>query len=206
MQWRCPGGRIPGRQSRAWPCSRLYVLAVHFQFQVHSGWATDASTVPAVATALLLPPGVGMLIAGIGLLTYTVSTGGRHRLGLKGLFNTGSAMLAVGAAAHLASALGGPTLLTSGSGWTALPVAVLASTAYYLVSAATVAGAVALDQRRSDLDGAARKDRRQGPGRDRPWVSGLHVGGRADGCARPVAGAGAAGRAGVPGQKDHGSR
>ena len=124
----------------------LYVLAVHFQFQVHSGWATDASTVPAVATALLLPPGIGILIAGIGLLTYTVS---RRRLGLKGLFNTGSAMLAVGAAAHVASALGGPTQLTSESGWAALPVAVLASTVYYLVSAATVAGVVALDQRRS---------------------------------------------------------
>src|ERR1700674_2606094 len=123
----------------------LYVLAVHFQFQVHSGWATDASTVPAVATALLLPPGIGMLIAGIGLLIYTVS---RRRLGIKGIFNAASAMLAVGAAAHLASVLGGPTLLTSGSGWTALPVAVLASTAYYLVSAATVAGAVSLDQRR----------------------------------------------------------
>src|SRR5579859_2345503 len=124
----------------------LYILAVHFQFQVHSGWATDASTVPPVATALLLPPGIGMLVAGIGLLTYTIS---RRRLGLKGIFNAASAMLAVGIAGHLASALGGPTLLTSGSGWTALPAAVLASTAYYLVSATTVAGAVALDQRRS---------------------------------------------------------
>ena len=35
----------------------LYVIAVHFLFTVHSGWITDASTVPAVATALLLPPG-----------------------------------------------------------------------------------------------------------------------------------------------------
>src|ERR1700716_1216367 len=96
----------------------MYVLAVHFQFQVHSGWATDASTVPAVATALLLQPGIGMLVARAGLLTYTI---GRRRLGLKGIFNAASAMLAVWAAAHLASALGGPTLLTSGSGWTALP-------------------------------------------------------------------------------------
>src|SRR5579859_229625 len=127
----------------------MFVLAVHFQFQVHSGWYTDASTVPAVATALLFPPGVGMLIAGIGLLAYTISTGSRHRLGLKGLFNTGSAMLAVGAAAHLASVLGGPTLLTSGPAWTAVPIAVLVSTAYYLVSAATVAGVLALDQQRS---------------------------------------------------------
>src|SRR6202165_5795553 len=51
----------------------LYVLAVHFQFQVHSGWLTDASTVPAVATALLLPPGIAVVVAGIGLLTYAAS-------------------------------------------------------------------------------------------------------------------------------------
>src|SRR5260221_10187851 len=57
----------------------MYVLAVHFQFQVHSSWATDASTVPAVATALLLPPGIGIVVACIGLLTYAIS---RRRLGL----------------------------------------------------------------------------------------------------------------------------
>src|SRR6266581_2335928 len=123
----------------------MYIVAVHFQFQVHSGWATDASTVPAVATALLLPPGIGMVMAGVGLLAYAVS---RRRLGLKSVFNAASAMLAVGAAAHVASTHGGPGLLTGGSGFTALPVAVLASMAYYLISATTVAGAVALDQRR----------------------------------------------------------
>src|SRR5213080_4484482 len=74
----------------------LYVIAVHFLFTVHSGWITDASTVPAVATALLLPPGIVMLIAGVSLVTYAVS---RRRLGLKGLFNAASAMLAVGCAA-----------------------------------------------------------------------------------------------------------
>src|SRR5579859_7989797 len=124
----------------------LYILAVHFQFQVHSGWTTDASTVPAVATALLLPPGIVMLIAAISLLSYSVH---RRRLGLKGIFNAASAMLAVGSAAHIATYLGGPTELTNGTGWTALAAAVLASISYYLVSASTVAGAVALDQRRS---------------------------------------------------------
>src|ERR1700731_4687966 len=74
----------------------LYVIAVHFLFTVHSGWITDASTVPAVATALLLPPGIVMLIAGISLVTYAVS---RRRLGVKGMFNAASAMLAVGSAA-----------------------------------------------------------------------------------------------------------
>jgi diguanylate cyclase (GGDEF)-like protein/PAS domain S-box-containing protein len=123
----------------------LYVVAVHFQFKVHSGWTTDASTVPAVATALILPPGLGMLISGVGLLTYAVS---RRRLGLKGLFNTASAMLAVWAAAHLSDLFGGPTEITSG-GWGALPAAVLASVTYYLVSATTVARVVSLDQRRS---------------------------------------------------------
>src|SRR5712692_3151611 len=124
----------------------LYVIAVHFLFTVHSGWVTDASTVPAVATALLLPPGIVMLIAGLSLVIYAVS---RRRLGLKGLFNAASAMLAVGSAAHIATFLGGPTELTNGSGWTALAAAVLASMAYYLVSVTTVAGVVALDQRRS---------------------------------------------------------
>ena len=122
-----------------------YVCAVQFQFQVHSGWATDASTVPAVATALLLPPGVGIPIACAGLLIYCIQRG---RWGLKGAFNTASAMLAVGSAAHVSTMLGGPTELTSGAGWTALPVVVLASVAYYLVSVTTVAGAVALDSRR----------------------------------------------------------
>src|SRR5438132_10460954 len=61
----------------------LYIIAVHFLFTVHSGWVTDASTVPAVATALLLPPGIVMLIAGLSLITYAVS---RRRLGLKGFF------------------------------------------------------------------------------------------------------------------------
>src|SRR5712691_1362561 len=124
----------------------LYVIAVHFLFTVHSGWITDASTVPAVATALLLPPGIVMLIASLSLVIYAVS---RRRLGLKGLFNAASAMLAVGCAAHIATFLGGPTELTNGSGWTALAAAVLASMAYYLVSVTTVAGVVALDQRRS---------------------------------------------------------
>jgi hypothetical protein len=83
--------------------------------------------------------------AGLGLLSTAVS---RRRLGVKGLFNAGSAMLAIGTAAHVSALLGGETLLTSGSGWTALPMAILASVAYYVVSATTVAGAVALDRLR----------------------------------------------------------
>src|SRR3979411_306580 len=84
----------------------LYVIAVHFKFKVHSGWTTDASTVPAVATALLLPPGLVLLIAGVSLVPYSV---GRRKLGLKGLFNAASAMLAVGTAAHISTLLGGPS-------------------------------------------------------------------------------------------------
>src|SRR5260370_303126 len=57
-------------------------------------------------------------------------------------------MLAVGAAAQLARVFGGPTELTSGTGWSALPEALLASMAYYVISVTTVAGVVALDQRR----------------------------------------------------------
>src|ERR1700682_5334006 len=105
----------------------LVVLAVHFQFQVHSGWATDASTVPAIATALLLPPGIGMLIAGVGLVSYAAV---RRRLGLNALFKAASAILAVGSAAHLATLLGGPTLLDNSTSWTALPAAIVVSLAY----------------------------------------------------------------------------
>jgi diguanylate cyclase (GGDEF)-like protein/PAS domain S-box-containing protein len=123
----------------------LFVVAVHFQIQIHSGWATDASTVPAVATALLLPPGIGMLMACASLLTNTA----RRGFGLKVAFNAASSMLAVGCAAHLATFLGGPSQMTIGSGWLALPAVTLASTAYYLVSVTTVGSVVALDQRRS---------------------------------------------------------
>ena len=124
----------------------MYIVSVHFRFKVHSGWSTDASTVPAVATALLLPPGIGMPIACAGLLVYGAT---RRKLGLKAAFNAASAALSVGAAAHIASMLGGPTMLTQPSGWAALPTAILASAAYYVVSVTTVAGVVALDQHRA---------------------------------------------------------
>jgi diguanylate cyclase (GGDEF)-like protein/PAS domain S-box-containing protein len=121
----------------------LCVGAVHLQFQVHSGWFSDAGTVPHLATALLLPPGLAVLVAGIGLLTFGVT---RRRPWLKVLFNTASGMLAVGAAAHVSATFGGPPMLTHPEDW---PVALLASGTYFLVSTATVAGVVALDQGRS---------------------------------------------------------
>src|SRR5260370_21594347 len=114
----------------------LYVIAVHFLFTVHSGWITDASTVPAVATALLLPPGIFMVIAGLSLVIYAVS---RRRLGLKGSFNAASAMLAVRSAAHIATFPGGPAERTKWSGWPAPAAPGLARAAVYRGSACTAA-------------------------------------------------------------------
>jgi len=124
----------------------LCIAAVHLQFQVHSGWFTDAGTVPHLATALLLPPGLAILVAGVGLLTLGLTRG---RPPLKVVFNTASGMLAVGAAAHLFTAFGGPSLLVQSPGWPAVVVALIASSAYFLVSTTTVAAVVAIDQGRS---------------------------------------------------------
>src|SRR5207253_3228577 len=67
----------------------------------------------------------------------------------KALFNVASIALAVAASAHIAANLGGPSLLTADGGWSGLLVALIATIAQYTVSVVTVAGAVALDQRRS---------------------------------------------------------
>jgi hypothetical protein len=98
----------------------LYIVTVQFQFQIHSGWATDASGIPAIATALLLPPGIGMLIACVGLRINALR---RSRLGTKGLLHVATSMLAVGAAAHVSTLLGGSDDLINAAGWMGLPAA-----------------------------------------------------------------------------------
>src|SRR5260370_40688058 len=44
----------------------MYIVAVHFQFQVHSGWSPTASPVPPVATATFRRRALGTLVAGAG--------------------------------------------------------------------------------------------------------------------------------------------
>src|SRR5919202_1007702 len=127
----------------------LCAAGEHVSFHVHSGWSTHAATVPHVATALLLPPGLAGVVAGLGMAIYVVS----RRLDLwKGVFNTASDMLAVEAAAFAAAQLGAPAVLVDREGWWGLLAAGLASGAYYVVSATAVALVVALDQRRPVLN------------------------------------------------------
>src|SRR5216684_8335079 len=44
----------------------LTAIGDHLQFEVRRGWYTNASAVPHVAAAFLLPPGVAIAIAGLG--------------------------------------------------------------------------------------------------------------------------------------------
>jgi diguanylate cyclase (GGDEF)-like protein/PAS domain S-box-containing protein len=124
----------------------LCAAAEHLHFKVHSGWSTHAGTVPHLAAALILPPGLAALVAGLGMLSYTIS---RRIPGPKAAFNTASVTLAVAAAAHVATSLGGRERLIGGDNWAALPIVIGASATYYFVSASTVSVVVALDQRRS---------------------------------------------------------
>src|SRR5436190_640035 len=55
-------------------------------------------------------------------------------------------------ASHVTAPLGGPALVSTGGAWSDPLAAVVASATYYTLSAAMVAGAVALDQRRSFLE------------------------------------------------------
>src|SRR6266542_4304145 len=65
------------------------------------------------------------------------------------VFNAAAIGLAVLGAGHVTTPLGGPDLVRTGGAWSDPLVAVVASATYYALSAAMVAGAVALDQRRS---------------------------------------------------------
>jgi diguanylate cyclase (GGDEF)-like protein/PAS domain S-box-containing protein len=125
----------------------LCVIGEHLTFQVHSGWATHAGTMPHLATALLLPPGIASLIAGVGMLVYVLN---RRQSPTKAVFNTASVTISVAVAGLAVALFGGAEVLLE-PGWRGLLVATLASGAYYLASATTVAVVVALDQRRSIL-------------------------------------------------------
>jgi signal transduction histidine kinase len=127
----------------------LSVLGEHVQFEVRRGWYTNCSAVAHIAAAFLLPPALAMSIAAIG----AAARGVRYPLPpAKLAFNAAAISLAVLGAAHIAGLLGGPDLVQSGGAWSDPLAAMLASTAYYALSASMVALAVALDQRRSFFD------------------------------------------------------
>ncbi|HEV7665073.1 MAG TPA: EAL domain-containing protein, partial [Chloroflexota bacterium] len=69
----------------------------------------------------------------------------------KAAFNTASVMVSVATAACAISLFGGPNVLLEGDGWRGLIASLVASGAYYVVSACSVALVVALDQRRPIL-------------------------------------------------------
>jgi len=142
---------MPGSLHSYSPLLALVLLvacaaAQRLTFQVHRGWETHASTTPHLAAAFLLPPGLAILVGAGGAFSYELS---RRAPPAKALFNVASIALAVAASAHIAANLGGPSLLTADGGWSGLLVALIATIAQYTVSVVTVAGAVALDQRRS---------------------------------------------------------
>jgi diguanylate cyclase (GGDEF)-like protein/PAS domain S-box-containing protein len=131
----------------------LFALAVggeHLQFRIHSGRTTSAGTVPHMALAFLLPPGLAALVACAGMVVYVVN---RRSAPIRAVFNIASVTLATGVAAHIASSLGGPdalrALMSDNAGWLGPPLAILATAVYHTLSASAVAGAVALDRRQS---------------------------------------------------------
>jgi diguanylate cyclase (GGDEF)-like protein/PAS domain S-box-containing protein len=126
----------------------LTAAAEHVSFQVQSGWTTHAGTVPHLAAALLLPPGLAAVVAGLGMAIYVCR---RRPPAAKAVFNTASVMLAVGAASFVVAPFGGPAVLSEAGSWRGLLAAILASGAYYVVSDITIALVVALDQGRPFL-------------------------------------------------------
>jgi signal transduction histidine kinase len=138
--------------THAWSWLLVVVLAVvstaaqHMQFQVSPTWISTAGTVAAIASGLLLPPGLAEAVQVSAAATRVFSI---RQAPSRAVFNVGSATLSIAAAAHLAELFGGPDLLRDPSGWPGLPVAAAMALVYYVVSATAVAGAIALDQRQS---------------------------------------------------------
>ncbi len=124
----------------------LTLIGEHLQFEVRRGWSTNCSAVPHLAAAFLLPPALAMSIAVLAACARAVRYSPSPA---KLVFNAAAIGLAVLGAGHVTTPLGGPDLVRTGGAWSDPLVAVVASATYYALSAAMVAGAVALDQRRS---------------------------------------------------------
>src|SRR6266446_5335727 len=83
----------------------LTAIGDHLQFEVRRGWYTNASAVAHIASAFLLPPGLAIGIACLGVVLRAI----RYPLPLpKTAFNVANIGLSVGAAAHIATSFGGP--------------------------------------------------------------------------------------------------
>lgn len=113
--------------------------AARLHFQLRTGWRTTVTTVPHIAAALLLPPGLAAIV---GLLTRASNP--RPFVLRKFIFNTANTTLAVTAAAHVALIACPDGQLAT---WEGLAATVLASAVYHFVQVTLVATVVALDQR-----------------------------------------------------------
>jgi signal transduction histidine kinase len=114
------------------------------QFEVRRGWYTNASAVGHIAAAFLVPPALAVTIAGMSALGRTV----RYPLpAAKAVFNVASICVAVAVAAQVATALGGPDLVSANGTWRDPLLALVVSSSYCIVSAGLVALVVALDAR-----------------------------------------------------------
>jgi signal transduction histidine kinase len=121
-------------------------LGDHLQFEVRRGWYTNASAVAHVAAAFLLPPGLAIGIAALGVVLRAI----RYPLPLpKTAFNIANIGLSVGAAAHVATSFGGPDRVAPGGTWADPLVALFVSGTYCAVTTGLVAFVLALDRRRS---------------------------------------------------------
>jgi diguanylate cyclase (GGDEF)-like protein/PAS domain S-box-containing protein len=122
----------------------LCAIAEHVSFQVHANWSTHAATVPHLAVAVLVPPGLASIAAVVGTLIYVVH---RRQPPIRAAFNTATVGISVGIAALVVRSAGGDDVMLD-PGWRGPLAALVASTVYHLVSDTAVAGVVALDQRR----------------------------------------------------------
>jgi diguanylate cyclase (GGDEF)-like protein/PAS domain S-box-containing protein len=118
----------------------LLAGAVPFDFQLRQGWRTTATTVPHIAAALLLPPGLAAIVA---LLSHAFDR--RGFVLRKFIFNTANTTFSVTAAAHVPQLIAGGGSL---AGWNGLVAAALATLVYHLLQVIPLAIIIALDQRR----------------------------------------------------------
>jgi diguanylate cyclase (GGDEF)-like protein len=107
-----------------------------------AGYGISVATVPQLACAVLLPPPVAALLAGLGMLVDELNA---HSPLSRLAFNVGSTMLSVGVTALSASLLGISGAGLGVVGWSGAASFLLVAGCYYLVNALPVAcvGAIA---------------------------------------------------------------
>jgi diguanylate cyclase (GGDEF)-like protein/PAS domain S-box-containing protein len=124
----------------------LLGAAGRFEFQLRTGWRTNATTVPHIAATLLLPPGLAAIV---GFMARAMNP--RPFVLRKFAFNTANTTLSVAAAAHVASAILSSANLVDFSGLIATFAATLV---YHTIQVTLVATVFALDQRKPILPAA----------------------------------------------------